>query len=308
MTLLRLAHCSDPHLHFAAPRPRAGEWLSKRSLSRLSWANGRGKLQRPEILALAVADLRAQAPDHVLVSGDITNFSLPGEFENAAHWLSELGSAQTLSVIPGNHDALVPVPREQGLDHWQAWMQGDALNADGFPYLRVRGGVALIGLSSAVPTAPGLAGGRLGETQLQALENLLAQLKAQGLCRVITLHHPPADGVVSARKALWDRADFRTVLARRGAELVLHGHSRDSRFDPLPGPAGLILNLGLPSVSAVPNPKDEGARWQLLEFSGEPASWKLRVTVRALNAARDGFERVGGYSLRLNTGGGCSPA
>lgn len=307
MTLLRLAHCSDPHLHFAAPRPRPSEWLSKRSLSRLSWARGRGKLQRPEILALAMVDLRAQAPDHVLVSGDITNFSLPGEFENAARWLATLGSPPALSVIPGNHDALVPVPREQGLDHWQAWMQGDTPEADGFPYLRIRGGVALIGLSSAVPTAPGLAGGRLGVAQLQALGNLLAQLKAQGLCRVVTLHHPPADGVVSARKALWDRAGFRAVLARQGAELVLHGHSRDSRFDPLPGPNGLILNLGLPSVSAVPNPKDEGARWQLLEFDGAPERWQLRVTVRALNAARDGFERVGAYSLSLSTGGGCSP-
>lgn len=301
MTSLRLAHCSDPHLHFAAPSPRPAEWLSKRSLSRLSWARGRGRLQRPELLALAVADLRAQAPDHVLVSGDITNFSLPGEFENAARWLSTLGTATTLSVIPGNHDALVPVPAARGLDHWRPWMQGDTPSRPPFPYLRRRGGVALIGLSSAIPTAPGLAGGRLGDPQLRALEDLLDGLKTEGCCRVVTLHHPPADGVVPARKALWDRAGLRAVLARAGAELVLHGHSRDSRFDLLPGPQGLIPSLGMPSVSALPNPKDEGARWQLLEFSGRPGDWWLRVTVRALNAARDGFERVGGYRLRLST-------
>lgn len=302
MTLLRLAHCSDPHLHFAAPSSRLGErWPSKRSLSRLSWARGRARLQSPQVLAMAMADLRAQAPDHVLVSGDLTNFSLPGEFENAARWLGGLGSAQTLSVIPGNHDALVPVPWAQGLSHWQDWMQGDAPATEPFPYLRVRRGVALIGLSSAIPTAPGLAGGRLGEAQLQRLETLLIELKARGLCRVITLHHPPADGVVSARKALWDRAQFRAVLARQGAELVLHGHSRDSRFDPLPGPAGLILNLGLPSVSALPNPKDEGSRWQLLEFGGEPGRWRLRVMVRAYNAASAAFEPAGAYSLTLNT-------
>ncbi|MDP3859119.1 MAG: metallophosphoesterase [Stagnimonas sp.] len=301
MTSLRLAHCSDPHLHFAAPPPRLSERLSKRGLSRSSWARGRGQLQRPEILAQALADLRAQGPDHILVSGDLVNFSLPGEFEQAARWLATLGSPQALSVIPGNHDALVPVPAVQGLDHWLPWMQGDAPGADAFPYVRVRGGVALIGLSSALPTAPGLAGGRLGVAQLQRLESLLADLKAQGLCRVITLHHPPAEGVVPERKALWDRAGFRAVLARQGAELVLHGHSRDSRFDPLPGPAGLILNLGLPSVSAIPNPKDEGARWQLLEFSGAPGHWQLRVTVRAYSRALAGFETAGRYRLKLNT-------
>ena len=301
MSPLRLAHCSDPHLHGSVASMRARDWLGKRTLSRLSWARGRGQLQRPEILALAMADLRAQTPDHVLVSGDITNFSLPGEFENAAAWLAGLGTPATVSAIPGNHDALVTVPWEQGVGRWQPWMQSDEPSANHFPWLRRRGGVALIGLSSAVPTAPTLAGGRLGEAQIEALDDLLAQLGAEGACRVITLHHPPADGVVSARKALWDRAAFRAVLRRRGAELVLHGHSRDARFDPIPGPNGLIASLGLPSVSALPNPKDEGARWQLLEFDGGAGDWTLRVTVRALNAAQDGFERVGGYRLKLST-------
>lgn len=301
MSSLRLAHCSDPHLHGSDLPARPADWLGKRALSRLSWARGRGRLQRPEILDLAMADLRAQAPDHVLVSGDITNFSLPGEFTQAARWLHGLGAPTQVSVIPGNHDALVTVPWAQGLGHWQPWMQADVPGDTAFPWLRVRDGVALIGLSSAVPTAPTLAGGRLGAAQLAALDGLLAQLGAEGACRVVTLHHPPADGVVSARKALWDRADLRAVLRRRGAELVLHGHSRDARFDPLPGPQGLIPCLGMPSVSALPNPKDEGARWQLLEFARAGDGWWLTVTVRALNVARDGFERVGGYRMRLST-------
>ena len=141
MSSLRLAHCSDPHLHGAASM-HLRDWLGKRALSRLSWARGRGQLQRPEILELAMADLRAQAPDHVLVSGDITNFSLPGEFANAAAWLAGLGTPATVSAIPGNHDALVPVPWEQGLGRWQPWMQSDAPTDAAFPWLRRRGGVA----------------------------------------------------------------------------------------------------------------------------------------------------------------------
>jgi len=145
--MFRLAHFSDPHLHFAAPPPRLGERFSKRSLSRLSWSRGRRELQSPQVLAAAVADVRAYAPDHWLISGDITNFSLPGEFVAAGHWLASLGDPHNVSVVPGNHDALVPVPLTDGWGHWQPWMTGDDGRA-AFPYLRVRGELALIGRCS----------------------------------------------------------------------------------------------------------------------------------------------------------------
>ena len=300
MSPFRLAHCSDPHLAFEPIWSWPGSLASKRSLSQLSWLRGRRELQRPEVLAAAVEDMRAQAPDHWLVTGDITNFSHPDEFRQAARWFATLGPPDRVSVIPGNHDALVSLPWADGLGHWQPWMQGEPAGAaEPFPYLRLRGEVAIIGMSSAVPTAPGMASGALGAEQLARLEALLLRLGAQGRCRVVALHHPPADGVVSARKALIDRAAFRAVLGRAGAELVLHGHSREARFDPVPGPKALIASLGLPSVSAIPNPKDEGSRWQLLEFERDAEGWQCRVTVRRLRPARDGYETAGRYRLRL---------
>ena len=305
MTLLRLAHLSDPHLAVALPAPRASEWLSKRSLSRLSWARGRKHLQKPAVLAAAVADIRTLSPDHVVVTGDVTNFSLPAEFSAAARWFVQLGSPQQLSVIPGNHDALVPVAFEQGWAHWLPWMQGDEPISDAapLPYLRRRNGVALLGLSSAVPTAPGMASGTLGAAQLDWLAEQLASLRTEGLFRVVLLHHPPADGVVRARKALTDRAAFRAVLKQHGAELVLHGHSRDARFDPLPGPNGAIASFGLPSISAIPNPKDEGARWHLLEIAEQGAAWQLTVTVRVLAANQQQFETAARYTLLIGASG-----
>ena len=307
--MFRLAHFSDPHLHFDAPPPTLSERFSKRSLSRLSWARGRRELQSPQVLAAAVADVRQHAPDHWLISGDITNFSLPGEFAAAAGWLTSLGSSRDLTVVPGNHDALVPVPYADGWGHWQPWMQGDDLadaaggcvNDDGvaaFPFLRVRGELALIGLSTALPTAPGLASGRLGRTQIEALAALLADLGRRGLARVVALHHPPVDGVVKRRKALDDRAALRAVIARHGAELLLHGHSRDARFDPLPGPDGLVPVLGVPSVSAIPNPKDEGGRWNLLGFERIDRRWTIDVQARRWQPAQQRFVDGGGYRLR----------
>lgn len=294
--MFRLAHFSDPHLHFLAPVPTLAERCSKRSLSRLSWARGRRELQRPELLAAAVADVRAHRPDHWLISGDITNFSLPGEFEAAAAWLASLGEPRDISVVPGNHDALVSVPFAEGWAHWQPWMQGD----DGgvrFPYVRLRGELALIGLSSAVPTAPGLASGRLGSAQLAALAECLDGLGRRGLARIVALHHPPAEGVVRRRKALEDRKALRAVIAAHGAELLLHGHSRDARFDPVEGPDGLVPVLGVPSISAIPNPKDEGARWNLIGFERVDGRWTLEVTARRWNAEAGCFVQGGRYRL-----------
>lgn len=299
--MFRLAHFSDPHLHFAAAPPSLAERLSKRSLSRLSWARGRGGLQRPEILAAAIADVQAHAPDHWLCSGDITNFSLPGEFAAAGRWLASFASPETLSIVPGNHDALVPVPWADSWAHWQPWMCGDGGPGDSaashFPYRRVRGEVAVIGLSSALPTPPGFASGRLGEAQLAALAELLQRSQAQGLARVVMLHHPPADGVVRARKALSDRAAFRAVIARVGAELIVHGHSRDARFDPIRGPAGLVPVLGVPSISALPNPKDEGARWNLIGIERAGERWTIEVTARRWLPAAAAFVTAAHYRI-----------
>lgn len=295
--MFRLAHFSDPHLHAPLPPATLRERLSKRALSRLSWARGRGALQSPEVLVAAVADVRAHAPDHWLLSGDIVNFSLPAEFAAAGRWLATLGDSQRLSVVPGNHDALVPVPFADGWAHWQPWLLGDGAAAVRFPYLRRRGEAAIIGLSSAVPTAPGLASGRLGNEQLNALADLLAALGREGAARIVALHHPPADGVVSRRKALDDRAAFRAVIAAHGAELVLHGHSRDARFDPIAGPAGLVPVLGVPSVSAIPNAKDEGGRWNLLAFERLAKRWTITVTARRWNPAARAFVAGGGYRL-----------
>lgn len=293
MTLLRLAHLSDPHLTVPLDDVPASEWLGKRAMSRLSWARGRKHVQRPEVLAAAMADIQAHAPDHLAITGDITNFSLPVEFRAAADWFATLRKFAEVSVVPGNHDALVAVPFAEGWQHWHPYMHMS------LPYVRVRKGVALIGLSSAVPTAPGMASGTLGEAQLIRLGEKLHQLKTQGHFRIVMLHHPPADGVVPARKALTDRATLRAVLKQHGAELVLHGHSRDARFDPLPGPLGLIASFGLPSISAIPNPKDEGSRWHLLEIEKAAVGWQLGVTVRVLDAAAMRFHTAAHYSLQI---------
>lgn len=297
MTAITLAHFSDPHLAFE-PDLTWAQRFSKRQLSALSWARGRRRLQQHDLLQRLVDDVRAAAPQHWAITGDIGNFSLPGEFPLAARWLQGLAPAAQVSVVPGNHDALVAVAHAQGWGLWQPWMSNDD-GSESWPYVRVRGDVALVGVSSALPTPPLLASGRVGDAQLQRLEARLNELGARGLCRVLMIHHPPAAGAVSRRKALADAAGLRAVIARAGAELVIHGHARDARLDALHGPAGVLPCLGLPSASAVPSARDAGARWQLLSIERAGDGWVLQQRVRLWDVAAQAFVSAGNFRFAL---------
>jgi 3',5'-cyclic AMP phosphodiesterase CpdA len=198
-------------------------------------------------------------------------------------------------VVPGNHDALVTVPHEQALGRWADFMQG----ARDWPYLRRVGPVSFLGLCSARPTAPLLASGSLGEAQCQRLGALLREEGAAGQQRVVLLHHPVTDGAVSARKALSDRQALRAVLRDAGAELVLHGHARGARLEAVAGPRGPIPVLCVPSSSALPNPRDEAARWHLLTMPVPGGSGWARVQVRQWSLAAGGFVDAACYELKL---------
>lgn len=293
MKPVTFAHVSDLHLPFE-PALSLSQRFSKRQLSAWSWRR-RGSMQRPEILAALATELRSPDLDHIVVTGDITNFSLPGEFEQATRWLSALVPAGRISLVPGNHDALVPVDALQAIGLWDAWTHAD----QGWPYRHRVGGVSLIGLNSALPSAPLLAKGRLGAAQLSRLEPLLHAERGAGQVRVVLLHHPVAAGAVGWRKSLADAAELRAVLKRAGAELVLHGHARDARLDALAGPRDSIPCLCVPSSSALPNPRDEGARWHRLRLSGSADAPQAEVLVRRWSVLDGAFVEAAHYELCL---------
>src|SRR3546814_1850649 len=89
----------------------------KRAFGFLSWNLRRKAIHDGPVLPALVADLRQAAPDHVAVTGDVTNISLPKEFARAGGWLEGLGTPQDVTVVPGNHDAYVAVPWDQSLGH-----------------------------------------------------------------------------------------------------------------------------------------------------------------------------------------------
>ncbi len=229
-----------------------GELNAKRALGWLSWQTRRQHKYRPEVATRVIDDLVASAPDHVAVTGDLTHMGLAAEVAEAATWLARLGPPERVTLVPGNHDAYGATVDHAVMDAWRPYLDSDpeVRGAAPFPSLRVRGAVALVGLSSAVPAAVHLAIGRAGEAQLARLPDLLSDLGARGLCRVVLVHHPPTRTHVSWRRRLEDGPELCAILARSGAELVLHGHTHIAARDAIASARAPIPVLGVPATSS----------------------------------------------------------
>jgi 3',5'-cyclic AMP phosphodiesterase CpdA len=295
--MFTLAHFSDPHL---APLPTPWPWelMNKRIAWFINWQLRRSVL-RTDVLEALVADVKAQSPDHIAITGDLTNISLPAEFERAAEWLKTVGAPEAVTVVPGNHDAYTPFVRDPGFWRWSAFMStngegaqflGGSRAGPKFPFLRIYGEVALIGLSSAVPTFPGMATGRLGAAQIAALDALLVRLGQSGYARVILIHHPPLPGMARRERRLTDAADLQNVLATRGAELVLYGHNHRFRIARLDRDGGTIPIVGAPAASLAVPSEEKMARYNLLAVArGPDQRWQVKLRSRR-------FDGNGGFT------------
>jgi 3',5'-cyclic AMP phosphodiesterase CpdA len=286
-----LAHLSDPHLS-PLPAPRLRELLGKRATGFINWRRKRHRIHRGDVLARIVADLTAQAPDHIAVTGDLVNISLPGEYPPALAWLASLGPPHGVTLVPGNHDIYVREAARLPQLHWSDYMRGDDSAMTAFPFLRRRGPLALIGLSTAVPTAPFMATGRLGGGQLARLAETLDRCARKGLFRVVMIHHPPISTPARRLKRLVDGPDFCAVLARHGAELVIHGHDHARSLIELKGPRGTIPVVGVPSASEAPPGEHDRAGYNLYVVEGEAAAWRCEAISRGLSAAGDAVVEV----------------
>jgi 3',5'-cyclic AMP phosphodiesterase CpdA len=279
-----LAHLSDPHL---PPLPVASwrELAGKRALGYLNWTRNRHKIYRREVLDAIAADMQARHPDHIAVTGDLVNLALEAEFAPAKTWLASLGTPDHVTVVPGNHDAYVRATQHHFAETFGDFMRGDdaAAEAVRLPFLRRRGPLALIGVSSAVPTAPLMATGRLGKPQLDALDRMLGALSGEQLFRVLLIHHPLRS--TSRYKRLTDSEQLLPLLKRHGVELILHGHDHVHSTMWFDGTRGRIPAIGVPSASSVAHGHYPAAAYNLFSIEREGDGWRCEHRVRGIGDA-----------------------
>lgn len=228
---MQLAHISD--LHVKAP---LGPWwglLNKRWIGAVTLMR---RAHPQEILDAAVADLRRDAPDHLAVTGDLTNLALESEFTKAFASIQAAGlPPERLTVIPGNHDAYVRGPfRARRFEaHCAPLLGAPALE---WPRAQRAGDVLFVSLSSAHPTPWFTAFGSVGREQLERARALLAQ---EAAFKVVLVHHPP---VQSDGRRDWffrrnlDGPAILDACREAGVGLLLCGHTHKAFRLKLDGP------------------------------------------------------------------------
>ena len=113
----------------------------------------RRRAHRMDLLEKLCVDLRAQAPDHLVLTGDLSNVAIVGEWDAALAWIKSSSMPPTsVTVIPGNHDAYTSdVVKARTFEQLFAPYQTADLdrNSD-YPFVQLRGDVALVGANSVL--------------------------------------------------------------------------------------------------------------------------------------------------------------
>ncbi|MCF3641644.1 metallophosphoesterase [Rhizobium sp. TRM95111] len=278
--MFRLAHISDVHL---GPLPALTllELASKRITGFVNWHRNRRRHLFANTLTCLMDDIERQDPDHLAITGDLVNLSSSLEIHTVKRWLHDAGIPENISVVPGNHDAYVPGAYDKTTKAWYPYMRGDMAPPDWnedrhvFPYLRVRGKVALVGCSTAVATPPFAASGYFSERQARETVNMLRAAGEAGLFRVVMIHHPPIRGATAFHKRMIGIRRFAATVSAGGAELVLHGHTHLNTVHWLRGQTKPVPVVGIASASQGPGGHKPPAAYNLFSISGEAGNWNL---------------------------------
>ncbi len=149
-----------------------------------------------------------------------------------------------------------------------------------FPFIRRRGSVAIIGLSTAVATGPFMATGLMDEKQAEAFGKALDETGREGLCRVVMIHHPPLHSLTTWPRRLIGASRVQAEVARYGAELILHGHNHRTTVAEIAGPKRPVPVVGAAAPSILPNPRHPGGAYNLLTIEGSAGDYRITMAER----------------------------
>lgn len=175
----------------------------------------------PAVVAGLTAELNADPPDLVAVSGDLTLGARSGEFRAARAFLDGLRSP--VLCVPGNHDLTPYKLMERFFDPYGRWRAHIGPEIE--PVFQ-DGEIGVVGLNTARRGGLYLdwSRGRIGTSDLLRCEARLAALPA-GLVRVVVAHHPflPPRSAPGARVVGGAKAAL-AAFGRQGVRLLLSGH------------------------------------------------------------------------------------
>lgn len=284
--MVRVAHVSDIHITSTTLGWTFGDYLTKRlgTWSNLRFRRGRLFRRADEVMQALERDRRARGIEHVIFSGDATNYGLANEMRRAADLIGvERGPGL---AVPGNHDYLVRrAERSNEFERCFApWQQGQRIEGHIYPFAQKIGDVWFVGLNSARANRWSWdASGAVGLTQRERFAKLLADLGPGP--RILVTHYPVAVRSGSRElkhHGLDDVLEVLDIAKRGGIRCWLHGHRHG--FYHLPNPLG----GGVPVV-CIGSATQQGD-WSYGDYaiSAESLIGTQRVYEPASNTFRDG--------------------
>jgi 3',5'-cyclic AMP phosphodiesterase CpdA len=197
----------------------------------------------PAIVAGLVAELNADRPDLVAISGDLTQYATRREYAQAERFIESLQSP--VLAVPGNHDLPQFNLPERFADPYARW---SATIAPETEPTWSDGTVAVLGVNTAHRAAWhwDWSRGRIGRKHLRRVLDRLAALPA-GVARIVVAHHPLLAAEDRPRMVLAGRArETLAALAQADVRLVLSGHAHAiyARFDAARGVGPLVVQCG----------------------------------------------------------------
>ncbi len=171
---------------------------------------GRSWMFKEDFLGKAVKLVKKLDPDLTIVTGDLTDWGLKSEFEQALHYLDMLN--EPWYTVPGNHDA-----RHEGFKVFESlWKRPSRL------FVQEHDNLLLAGLDSSEPD---IDEGHVGRDQTEWLGKQLENAQSEHLPIVFLHHHlVPVPNTGRERNVLVDSGEVLFKLFDYGIPLVLTGH------------------------------------------------------------------------------------
>jgi 3',5'-cyclic-AMP phosphodiesterase len=219
-----IAQLSD--LHLLEDRYEERPLSTRARLSCLSLGRPLEPRERRQRVARALAEVRSNSVDHLVITGDLTEDGAPAQFEVLAEVLAESHiPPERITLVPGNHDAY------DASGNYAAALAGPlrpyaSTSTIGSP-LAFRE-VTLVPVSTAFHQSPLRSAGAIAPTELDTLRRLVNDTGFRGRPLVLVQHHPPGrhffpplqwfDGLLE-HSAL-------SEMAEQAAHVhVVHGHT-----------------------------------------------------------------------------------
>ena len=203
----------------------------------------------PVVIDAMEAHFHAAPHDVVVISGDVAQRSLSGEFQRAAAFVRDVAAKAPFIIVPGNHDV-------------SSWMSPLHLFGTDVLYTRYRQYVSAdleprLSVPGAhfvgVNTSHGVGWytltmrprdvsiiGVVTEAQLDQVAGAYAHA-APADARIVVMHHNPVLGHLSNRYGIKHAERVLTRYAGAGVDLVLCGHDHQESVHQLPDKGGMVV-------------------------------------------------------------------